>query len=150
MNRWQRLACFADTGFFYALVDAGDRWHNQAKELLRQIQQQGRIVVTTPLVVAESYALMRYRLGFSVAIQWLTDLEAWVEILEVEMSLRRRAVEILGQYTDQQFTYTDAVSFASLEVYALPIALSVDKHFVIFRGKFLALPLAGTQLPEPG
>jgi predicted nucleic acid-binding protein len=149
MNRWQRLACFADTGFFYALVDAGDRWHAETTAILRQIQQQGRPVVTTPLVVAEAHALMLYRLGHGVAMQWLTALEEWVELIEVQSLHCQRAIEILAQYNNQLFSYTDAISFSVLEAYALPIALSVDKHFLVFRGSYLTLPLAGTLLPAP-
>lgn len=148
-SRWQRLACFADTGFFYALVDAGDRWHEEAKTLLGQIQQQNRLIVTSLLVVAEAHALMLYRLGSVVAREWLTGVEQWVELIEVEPAHRQRVQEILSQYSDQRFTFMDAVSFAIIEAHQLPIALSTDKHFGVFRGSHLTLPLMGTQLPAP-
>lgn len=148
-SRWQRLACFADTGFFYALLDSGDRWHEEAKNLLQQIQQQNRFIVTSLLVVAEAHALMLYRLGSAVALEWITGLERWVELVEVEPAHRQRAQEILSQYSDQQFTLTDAVSFAIIEAHRLSIALSTDRHFGVFRGSYLTLPLMGTQLPEP-
>lgn len=90
---------------------------------------------------------MLYHMGYSVAMQWLTALEEWVEMIEVHSQHRQRAVEILAQYNDQLFSYTDAISFSVLEAYALPIALSVDKHFLVFRGSYLTLPLSGTELP---
>jgi len=147
-SRWQQLACFADTGFFYALVDSGDRWHTEAQQILRQVQQQNRIVVTSTLVVAEAHALMLYRLG-TAALQWVSNVGNWVEILPEEPAHHRRAVEILSQYADQQFTYTDAVSFALIEAHGVSVAFSMDKHFIVFQGAFLTLPLAGVQLPVP-
>ncbi|MCX7926388.1 MAG: PIN domain-containing protein [Fimbriimonadales bacterium] len=146
-SRWQRLACFADTSFFYALVDAGDRWHDDCVQLLQHIQQQGRLVVCTPLVIAETHTLILHRIGYPQAIHWVSMVEQWAEAIEVTPEQRKRAVEILTQYADQSFTYTDAVSFAVIETQGLKIALSCDKHFLAFGGDFVTLPLSGTHLP---
>lgn len=149
IQRWQRLACFADTGFFYALTDTGDRWHADSVAVLKQVQEQGRFIVCSPLIVAESYALIRYRVGYEVAIEWLKNLRAWVEVIPIADTHEQKAIAILQQYADQKFTFTDAVSFAMIEELEIRIALSTDKHFQIYHGAFLTFPLAGRILPNP-
>ncbi len=146
-TRWQRLACFADTGFFYAVIDSGDRWHTECVNLFKQIQEQGRLIVSSHLVVAEAYALIRYRLGSDMAIDWITNLSLWVEIALLDHNSEQRAIEILKTYSDQRFSFTDAVSFAMMEERNIPLALSTDRHFLIYRGNFITLPLQGTILP---
>lgn len=148
-NRWQTLACFADTGFFYALTDSGDRWYPDAAALLRQIQRQGRFLVSSPLVVAETYTLIRYRIGYAVAIEWLTNLRSWVEIVPLTENDEEKAIFILKQYDNQAFTLADAVSFAIIEALGIPIALSTDKHFTVYRGNFIVVPIVGQLVPEP-
>ncbi len=44
---------FADTGFWIALLYSKDRWHQEAIELYRSLQQQKRKVVTSDLVLTE-------------------------------------------------------------------------------------------------
>jgi len=44
--------------------------------------------------------------------------------------LEDRAESILLQYQDQNFSYTDAVSFVVMKQYEITEAFSFDKHFV--------------------
>jgi len=52
----------------------------------------------------------------------------------------RRACEIIFSYTDKDFSFTDAISFAVMERLGITVALSLDEHFVQF-GKFTVVPL---------
>jgi predicted nucleic acid-binding protein len=142
-----QVGCFADTGFFYALRDEGDRWHDACVALFDQLQARRRILVATNFVVAEAHALMLQRLGREAALAWLEHLDEWVWVERVTERDEGRAKAILRHYADQTFTFTDAVSFAVMERLSLKVALSVDRHFLAFQGNFTVLPLSGTQLP---
>ena len=63
--------CFADTSFFYALVDRSDAFHEVCKNLLRQAENQRKRILTTNFIVAEAHALILSRLGRFLAYQWL-------------------------------------------------------------------------------
>ncbi|MEZ8220125.1 putative nucleic acid-binding protein, contains PIN domain [Candidatus Fervidibacteria bacterium JGI MDM2 JNZ-1-D12] len=142
-----RLGCFSDTGFFYALRAENDRWHDACKILFDQVVQRGYILVTTNFVVAETHALMTNRIGRHIALEWLESVEDWVWVERATEADEIRAKEILRQYLDQDFTFTDAISFAVIERLGLRVALSVDRHFEAFKGNFVTLPLSGTNLP---
>jgi predicted nucleic acid-binding protein len=141
------VGCFSDTGFFYALTDPTDQWHQACLQLLTQIQQRRCIIVTTNFVIAETHALLLHRKGQKVALAWLDQVERLAHVERVTEGDERRAKAILRHYADQTFTFTDAVSFAVMERLNLKVALSVDRHFLAFQGNFTVLPLSGTQLP---
>ncbi len=143
----QRLGCFSDTGFFYALHDPNDKWHAPCVALLSQVQRHGYILVTTNLVIAETHALLLHRKGRAIALAWLDNIEHIAQIERATKADEIRAKEILRQYLDQDFTFTDAISFAVIERLGLRVALSVDRHFEAFKGNFVTLPLSGTNLP---
>lgn len=60
---------------------------------------------------------------------------------------KEKALEILGRYSDKDFTLTDACSFAVIERLAIPVVLSRDRHFVEYEGNFVVFPLQGEKIP---
>jgi predicted nucleic acid-binding protein len=62
---------FGDAGFFFAVVDANDRWHKECVALLAELKKGGWQLVTTLLVVAETHALLLRRFGSHAAVLWL-------------------------------------------------------------------------------
>lgn len=147
MNRRYSTACFIDTSFFYAILDKSDKWHVVCRQVFDQVRAQMRPLVTTGYVVAETHTLLLYKLGQNIATPWLKDIRKWVEVILPSPNIEERAIEILEQYADQKFTFTDAISFATVESFDIPIVLSADKHFVIYRGEFLTVPLVTQSLP---
>ncbi len=148
MNTVHRHALFVDTSFFYPLADEQDHDHDTCKSLLVQAKACGFHIITTNFIIAETQALILSRLGRDNAFQWLEAVEslAWLE--RVTEADEERAVDIIRQYADKDFSYTDATCFAVMERFGITVALSVDQHFVQY-SKFLVLPLMGTQLPTP-
>lgn len=136
-----RTACYVDTGFFYAILDQSDKWHGVCKQIIDEVRSQSRRLVTTTYVVAETHALLLYKLGQNIATPWLRDIRMWVEVHTPPNEDENRAIAIIEQYANQPFTFTDAVSFAVIESLRIPVALAVDKHFVIYKGSFLTAPL---------
>jgi predicted nucleic acid-binding protein len=53
------LTLFVDTSMLYAAADAGDRSNARAKEVL----SAGEPLITTDHVLAETWLLIRHRLG---------------------------------------------------------------------------------------
>lgn len=141
-------ACFGDTGFFYALWDAGDFWHGACRDVLKQLQRQQRPVVSTTLVIAETHALMLRRLGRTDALEWLHDAQDWVARVPVEPVDESQALHIIQTYNDQDFSLTDAVSFSIMGRLGIQIALATDHHFTIYSPLLHVLPIAGAELPE--
>lgn len=139
--------CFADTGFFYALVDRGDAWHAASVSILRDVQRKGMLVMTSDFVVAETHALLLHRVGRHIALQWLDNLSEWVLVEAVLRPDLHQAYEILHQYTDHDFSLTDALSFSLMRRLGIRVALTMDRHFAAYGEDLLLFPLFGTEIP---
>jgi predicted nucleic acid-binding protein len=143
----QRVS-FSDASFFFAIVDAADRWHRECLSLLNEMEKGGWQLVTTLLVVAETHVLLLRRLGYHVALLWLKSVLPRLTIVPIEPEDLNRVLEILERYSDKDFSLTDAISFAVMERLGISVALSVDHHFVEYGGGFFVAPLMGTKVPE--
>lgn len=131
---------FVDTGAWLALTDRQDNLHAAAKSAFVALLQESRRLVTTNLVIAETYTLLRRRIGHTTAMQFLTSTRTSprVEIVFSVPRLESEAARILRQYADQQFSYVDAVSFALMRERAMEQAFAFDHHFLICG--FVTLP----------
>lgn len=116
-----------DTSAVYALLDKDDEHHRKAASLLRSLPRRGLKPVLTNFVVAEIHALLLSRLGHATARHWLLS-QIW-PIERVTADDESRAREIIGQYRDKTFSYTDASSFAVMERLRVVVAFGFDPHF---------------------
>jgi hypothetical protein len=122
---------FVDTGIWLGVIDPRDQHHGTASEVYRRHIELGTHFVTTNLVVAEAYTLMRRRLGHKTAVQFLDLISASSRLTRVYSTseLETTAEDILRDYDDQSFGYVDAVSFAVMKAEGLETALALDHHF---------------------
>ena len=117
-----------DTGAAVALVNKRDQWHAAANKRLRLLQRRRARLLLTNFLVGEIYALLLSRLGGDVARRWLETNDVAVEGVTEEDELRAKT--ILLRYTDKDFSYVDATSFAVMERLGLQTAFTCDEHFV--------------------
>jgi uncharacterized protein len=122
---------FVDTGGWIALVNADDRYHALAAASYPAFLARYRRLLTTTLIVAETYVALRLAFGHAVAVRFLDLVEASQRILRVAVDpqLERAAEELLRRFHDQRFSYTDAVSFAVMRSLAVTDAFAFDQHF---------------------
>ncbi len=116
-----------DTSAVYALLDRDDAEHAAAKSRLRALKRTRAEPILTNFLVAESHALLLARLGADVARAWLLG-NVWA-VERVTEADEAKAREIIREYTDKSFSYTDAVSFAVMERLAVKRAFAFDRHF---------------------
>ena len=123
---------FVDTGAWFALADRSDRHHKGAVDIYPQLLKDSHHLTTTNLVVAETYVLIRRVMGHQPAIAFLQNISASPRVVKIysDRILEEAAESILSQYKDQNFSYTDAVSFAIMKDYGIKQAFSFDQHFV--------------------
>jgi hypothetical protein len=101
-----------------------------ARELETRIRKGVR-VVTTNLVVTETHALVLHRAGRAEALNFVqTVRQAPNLIVAATPELEAEAVgQWLERFTDQAFSFTDAVSFAVMNARGIHDALTLDRHF---------------------
>ena len=124
---------FVDTGAWVALADQDDKYHKRAAKEYPDLLKRHRRLITTNLVVAEVYIILRKALGHAAAITFLESIRSSPRIEKVQSTeeLEIEAEDILRRYSDQDFSYTDAVSFALMRQRGIDTAFAFDKHFSI-------------------
>jgi predicted nucleic acid-binding protein len=131
---------FVDTGAWLALADKRDQYHGRATAVYPQLLSQTARLITTNLVVAESYNLIRRRLGYEPGMRFLQSLRqsSRLERVYADMKLEIAAEAILKQYSDQAFSLVDAVSFALMQQRDIQQTFAFDAHFQVMG--FIMLP----------
>jgi predicted nucleic acid-binding protein len=122
-----------DTGAWYAVADASDRHHDEARRFYEEHAPEGRFV-TTDLVVAETWALISGRLGRAAGLTfWGTLRETRTPILTVEHSDLESAWHIAHAFPDQTFSFVDCTTFALMTRAGIDEAFAFDAHFLVYR-----------------
>ncbi len=136
------LAVFVDTSAWYALADTGDAHHQEAARCLRRLLKERRTLLTTNHVAAETYTLLRVRLGFGPAQEFLRRVRgsAFTERVFITESWEEAAEDLLIQYGDQDLSYVDATSFVAMRRLGLLEALAFDHHFAALGFALVADP----------
>lgn len=116
-----------DTSAIYALLDRSDYNHPQAVATLKEISRNQKIILITNFIVAETHALLANRLGPELARTWLKGLCWPVERITEEDENKAR--EIIFNFLDKNFSYTDATTFAVMERLGITSVLAFDQHF---------------------
>jgi predicted nucleic acid-binding protein len=126
-------AVFVDTGAWIGVLHPRDSYHAPARTAYTRLLQARTRLVTTNLVVAETYAGLRRGAGAERALTFLDVMHtsAQIELVYATAELEHAARQILRQYRDHAFSYADAVSFAVMRAHHLSAAFAFDAHFRI-------------------
>ncbi len=126
-------AVFVDTSAWYALVDRTDPHHRDALAIGGRLRAASRGLLTTNHVAGESYTLLRGRLGYVAAQDFLRRIRISLqtERVFVPEAWEDAAEALLAQYHDQSFSYVDATSFVTMRRLELQEAFAFDRHFTI-------------------
>lgn len=122
---------FVDTSAWFPLLLRNHEQHDVLAAALRSAIAGGERVVTTNLVLAETYTLLLYRGHRSAGLTFLRTIrERPNVIVSSTQELEERAVvDWLERFDDQKFSFADAVSFAVMQERGISRALTLDKHF---------------------
>ncbi len=124
---------FVDTSAWYPLVLRAHPQHRPLAAALEEAVRGGARVVTTNLVVAETHALLLRRTSRHTALAFVRVVAEPPNLLvhsNTELEAAALA-EWLERYQDQDFSFTDAVSFAVMAQRRIGRALALDHHFAI-------------------
>lgn len=124
---------FVDSGAWFAVQVADDGHHVAATEALPALLEGSKALVTSNLVVGETYTLLRLAKGYREARRFLDTLasSAKLERVFVSEQLERDAYEVARRYADHPFSYVDATSFALMRQQRIQHAFAFDAHFRI-------------------
>jgi predicted nucleic acid-binding protein len=123
---------FVDSSAWIALADKDDLHHKEAASSYPSIFKNHKTLVTSNLVIAETYIVLLKELRHNAAIEFLERIKASPRILKIfsNENIEAEAEGVLVKYVDQDFSYTDAVSFVIMKKQKIRKAFSFDKHFM--------------------
>lgn len=120
---------FVDTSFWAALRMARDRHHRSAVSLLRTVAP-GHRLMTTNLVVGETWTLVNRRTGHATAVGFLDAVHAaGVQIVRVSQAHEDDALRFLRTRAEREYSYVDATSFVVMRDLRITDALAFDGDF---------------------
>lgn len=126
---------FVDTGGFIALVDERDFYHQDARSFYISLEK-GINLITSLLVISETYTWLRYHASHGLATRFLTIIDraekaGVLKIILTNPDIKNKTHAVLQNYHDQDLSYTDAVSFVILEAMGIQDVFGFDSHFYI-------------------
>lgn len=119
---------FADTFYFFALINDRDRAHARATAFSRSFS--GRMVTTTWVLTELADGLCREdsRDSFSTIFD-LIESDPDTEIVKSTDELWRDGITLYNARPDKEWSLTDCISFVVMEREALTEVLTGDHHF---------------------
>ncbi len=132
---------FVDTGAWFAIQARDDTHHETAGKALPVLVEACQSLVTSDLIVGETYTLLRISKGYREAKRFLDKLaqSGKLERLFITETLERQAYDILHRYADHPFSYVDATSIALMRQQRLRYVFVFDSHFAT--AGFLRIPV---------
>ncbi|RJP34577.1 MAG: PIN domain-containing protein [Phycisphaerales bacterium] len=122
---------FADTSYWFALLDKTDEWHDRA--VAAQSRLAGARLVTTDEVLGEFLNLVSARANRlrGVAADWVVQAHRASDML-VEVQTRASfdgGLELYRNRLDKAYSWVDCVSFVCMRRRGITDALTRDERF---------------------
>ena len=124
---------FIDSGGFYALVSPESESHQLAVEIMQEAARQKRRAITTDYIIDETATLLRARGLSKLLVEFfrLTEESQALSIEWTDPDHFSAARKFMLKHLDQEFSFTDCVSFIVMKELRLTDALATDNHFRI-------------------
>lgn len=121
--------CFIDTSAFIALNHPKDNNHLRAVGIASHLNMF--LYMVTDAVITETYALLRYRLGFHTANRFLKMVlyNEEYRIVDITSSMRSDAYRLLNTYNDHKISYCDALSVMVMKAMKVDEIFAFDHHY---------------------
>ena len=119
---------FVDTSFWFARAIARDRRHAEAVALADRLRDAA--VLTSNLVLGETWTLLAHRAGHRHAMRWLDSVrEQRVPVERVEPEIEADAWAWLREHDERPYSFVDATSFVLMRKLRIREALAFDGDF---------------------
>ncbi len=130
---------FVDTSAFIAIRVGDDVNHKKAYDFLNRIKEEKLRLHTTNFILDEVYTYFCRIHDIAIEMAELIMNNPIITVHRVGVEDEDNTFRTLKEYSDKDFSYTDASSFAVMERLGLTVVFAFDEHFAQF-GKFTVVP----------
>ncbi len=107
---------FIDTSAYFALADEEDKNHQTASGKMQKLIRERASFTTTNIVIADPHTLTLKRIGYKTALEVIERIySSQIRIYRIREADEKKALDIIRKYTDKDFPFVDALSFAVME-----------------------------------
>ncbi|NOZ28440.1 MAG: PIN domain-containing protein [Chloroflexi bacterium] len=132
------MTVFVDTSALYALLDADDANHEQAKDVWGRLLRESTRLICSNYVLLESIALIQRRLGMSAVREFQRGIVPLFDVHWVPPEVHAVALGTLLAAGRRSFSLVDCTSFELMHRLGIRTAFAFDRHFV--EQGFVCLP----------
>jgi uncharacterized protein len=122
---------FVDTSALYALFVPVDKNHRAAAAILKELNHERTPLVTTNLVLVESYVLVHARTGRDGLLRFRSVLARtpWLECIATTSEHESAAWRLLEERADKEYSFVDVASFVVMRALGMARAFTFDADF---------------------
>lgn len=123
---------FIDTGAWVAIADGNDQYSNEASQLYTELILKREQLVTSDLVLVETYNLLLKTIGNKATVNFSAKLKVipFLKVVSITQHDWEKAWKILEKYSDKDFSFTDCTSFALMDRLKIKTTFTFDAHFI--------------------
>lgn len=120
---------FVDTSAIYALLVVEDDRHERAKAILRDLEGENALLVSTSFVIHETAALLQARIGVAAVRTLHQQVVPAIDIAWIESAGYARAMLALLAANRRDVSLADWTSFDTMRQRGIERAFAFDPHF---------------------
>lgn len=140
------MTTFIDTSAFYAILDAADRRHLQAKETWQTVVSTDEALFCSNYILVETFALLQKRLGMQAVRVFQEDIVPLVAVLWLDVELHAQAVQAMLVAGRKELSLVDCSSFTVMRKAGIGTVFAFDRHFA--EQGFTCIPAVSPDLDE--
>ena len=123
------MTVLVDTSAFYALIDADDKWHDNAFAGWKKLLEERAALQTTSYVLVETVSLLQNRIGLDAVRTFAADVLPAVEVMWVDDAAHAAAFHALLVSGRRHLSLVDCVSFEVMLRAGIDTGFTFDPHF---------------------
>lgn len=123
------MRLFIDTSALYAIMDAGDDFHDRAKDYFSEIVEKDIVLNSSDYIIVETIALVQNRLGINAARLFINNILPVVNLYYIDKSIHDIAINNLLSLPGSKISMVDFTSFKIMRNLEIDSIFTFDRHF---------------------
>ena len=123
------MSIFIDTSAFLAVLNANDRFHEQARQAWDEILSSDAILFSSNYVILETTALLQHRFGIEAVRLFENDILPVIEIVWLDETVHKQGMSALLIANRRDLSLVDCTSFEIMRQMGIDGAFTFDTHF---------------------